>query len=917
MAGCERSAREAVGSGAGNRLISPMFDLETAIQTWRRGFRHGRSFFLFTDDVEELESHLREHIAHLIAQGVSPDDAFRMAMHEVGDYGSMESEFRKVYWRKLKHRQSLVRTIFWELIMVKNYLTIALRNLRKRKGYAFINIFGLAVGIAASLLILQYVTHELSYDTFHEDADRIYRVRYDSFRDGERVFKSATSFPKVGPAMQADFPEVEEYVRIFLRYGGEVVRHEDLSFKEDNLLQVDPTFLTMFDYPLLQGDRETALSEPNTAVIEVNTARKYFGDEDPIGKRIRVRTDEEYTITGVIESPENSHLKFTYLLSYSTLVQQWGEGFNNAWGWYDFYNYIRLAPDTDIEALQAKFPDFVVRHSGNEQARERTIFELQALTDIHLYSDLIQEARVNGDGEAVYFLLIIAFFILLIAWVNYVNLSTARAVERAQEIGVRKVMGAEKSQLIRQFILESVWLNVIAAGIAIGLLYASMPLFNQLSGEALSLNLLSDARFWAALIGLFCVGAFLSGLYPAFVLSAYQPVTVLKGKFAQARQGLALRKGLVIGQFVASVGLIAGTMIVYQQLAFMRGQDLGIDIEQTLVVEGPGVITNDSLYSNQFSSFKQQLLQHANVRSVAASTEIPGNLIYWTNGARKLNHNGQQSIIMYKVGIDYDFLDSFGHKLLAGRSYAREFTADDASVILNERALEVLDLGAPPDAVGERVRIGGDTLTVVGVVENFHQEGLQKAYDQIAFILRPNARSYYSVKVNTESVSETLAHISEQYAVFFPENPFKFYFMDAFFDRQYRNEQQFGQVFGFFALLAILVACLGLFGLSSFTAAQRTKEIGIRKVLGSTVPNILFLLSRDYLKLVGIASAIAIPIVWWLIEQWLAGFAFRIGITPLPFIIAAVVTLLIALITVSYQTVKAALANPVDALRYE
>lgn len=894
-----------------------MFDLETAIETWRRGFRHGRSFFLFTDDVEELESHLREHIASLVDEGVAPEDAFRIAMQEVGDYGSMESEFRKVYWRKLKHRRSLVRTILWESIMVKNYLLIALRNLRKRKGYAFINIFGLAVGIAASLLILQYVTHELSYDTFHEDADQIYRVRYDFFRGGERVFKSATAFPKVGPAMKADFPEVEEYARLYLRYGGAVIRHEDLSFKEDNLFQADPTFLTMFDYPLVQGDRTTALLEPNTAVVEVETARKYFGDDDPMGKRIRLGNNEEYTITGIIESPENSHLKFTFLMSYSTLVQQWGDGFETAWGWYDFYTYLRLAPGTDIEAFEAKFPDFVVRHSGNEESRERTIFELQALTDIHLYSDLIQEARVNGDGNAVYFLLIIAFFILLIAWVNYVNLSTARAVERAQEIGVRKVMGAEKGQLIRQFILESAWLNVIAAGMAIGLLYLSMPLFNQLSGEALTLDLLSDVRFWLALIGLFCVGAFLSGLYPAFVLSAYQPVVVLKGKFAQAKQGLVLRKALVIGQFVASVGLIAGTIIVYQQLSFMRGQDLGIDIEQTVVVEGPGVIASDSLYSNQFGSFKQEVLQHASVHNVAASTEIPGNLIYWTRSANKIGADRESRITMYQVGIDYDFLDGFGHEMLAGRGYAREFSADNGSVVLNERALEVLDLGDPNDALGERIRIGGDTLAVIGVVENFHQEGLQKAYDQIAFVLRPNARSYYSIKVNTENVSEALAHINEQYAVFFPENPFNFYFMDAFFDRQYRNEQQFGQVFGFFAILAILVACLGLFGLSSFTAAQRTKEIGIRKVLGSTVPNILLLLSRDYLKLVVIASAIAIPIVWWLIEQWLAGFAFRIGITPLPFLIAAVLTLLIALVTVSYQTIKAALANPVDALRYE
>jgi putative ABC transport system permease protein len=769
--------------------------------------------------------------------------------------------------------------------------------------------------MAAGLLILKYVTHELSYDDFHEQGDQIYRVRYDFMRDGERVFKSATAFPRVGPAMTRDFPEVEDYARLYFRYGGGVVRVGERSFKEDLLFQADPSFLTLFSYPMLRGDRLTALDEPGTAVISAEAARKYFGDDDPLGQRIRFGNNEEYEITGVIDSPENSHLKFDFLLSYATLVQQWGEDFDTAWGWYDFYTYVRLRPGTDADALAAKLPEFVARNG--EGQRQNTVFILQPLRDIHLYSDLIQEARVNGDGTAVYFLATIALFILVIAWVNYINLATARAAERAREIGIRKAVGANRRQLVRQFILESTLLNLLAAGLALGLMALALPFFNNLAGVGLRLGLTGDPRFWAALCGLFCAGAFLSGLYPAFVLSSYKPTTVLKGKPGNLRQGLTLRKALVVGQFAASVGLIAGTLVVYQQLSFMRGQDLGIDIDQTLVINGPGVIASDSVYAEQMAGFKEELARHAAVRSVAASTEIPGNLIYWTSGARKLAAPVEQTTIMYQVGIDYDYLDAYGHRLLAGRAYTRDFTADDAAIVLNEAAIDVLGFPGAEQAVGQDVIIGGDTLQVVGVVANYHQEGLQKGYDQTAFRLLPAARSYYSVKVHTADLAGTVGFIGEAYERFFPENPFNHFFLDGFFDRQYQTDRQFGRVFAFFALLAIFIAALGLFGLASFTAAQRTKEIGIRKVLGSTMSGILILLSRDFVKLVLIASVIALPVVWLLMDRWLAGFAFRIDLSPWTFAAAALLTLGLALLTVSYQALRAAAANPVDSLRYE
>ena len=796
--------------------------------------------------------------------------------------------------------------------MLFNNLKIAYRNFLRRKAYSFLNILGLAIGMACSLLILQYVAHEFSYDRFHDDSSNIYRVRYDFYRNGERVFKSATAFPKVGPAMLDEFPEVKNYARLYLRYGGGVVRYNDKSIFENNVFQADQSFFDIFSYKLLKGDRSTVLKEPNTAVISEETAVKYFGEENPIGKRIKFGNQEDYEITGVVESPENSHLKFSLLLSYPTLVQIIGENFNDAWGWYDFYTYVQLQPHADIKNLEAKFPAFIEKYGG-EGRSEGTRFTLQQLEDIHLHSDLIQEARINGNARSVYFLMIIAFFILIIAWVNYINLSTARAVERAREVGIRKVVGAVKHQLVGQFIAEAFLMNLLSALAALILLQLALPLFNTMAGKSLVLDILNDGTTWYYLVGMFIVGTLLSGIYPAFVLSSYKPVSVLKGSLKSSKKGLVLRKSLVIVQFVASVALIAGTIVVYQQLRFMQDQDLGFDIDQTLVVNGPGVIANDSLYTGDLSTLKDQLLQHPDIKNVSASTEIPGNLIYWTNGARRLGE--ENSTIMYNVGVDHDYMDLYGHRMIAGRGYNRDFTDDQGKVVLNEKAVEVLGFSDVQRAVGDRVRIGGDTLEIIGVVANFHQEGLRKGFDQIAFFLNPGARNYYSLKVQTANLGQTMAYVREKYNLVFPDNPFDYFFLDTFFNQQYKSEQQFGQVFGFFAFLAIFVASLGLFGLASFTATQRTKEIGIRKALGSSVLGIFFLLSKDFVKLVIISSIIAIPLVWLIMERWLSNFAFRIELGLSVFLLASFFSLIIALFTVSYQSISAALASPAEVLK--
>jgi putative ABC transport system permease protein len=811
----------------------------------------------------------------------------------------------------------LQRTSSNRVTMLRNYLLSTLRNIIKRKGFSTLNILGLSIGVACALLILQYVKDELSYDDFHEHAEDIYRVQYDFYRDGAKVFECATAFPKVGPAMKADFPEVENTCRMFLRYGGGVVRYGDVSIKEDNLFTAEQSFFDLFSYELLAGNRATALKEPNTAVIEEETAKKYFGSEDPLGKRIRFGDNEEYEITGVIRSPENSHLKFTFLFSYPTLTRIIGKDFEEAWGWYDFYNYVQLKPGSDPKALEAKLPEFV-RKYGGEHEKGQTVFRLQHLPDIHLYSNLIQEARVNGNGRSVYFLMVIAFIILLIAWVNYVNLATARATERAKEVGVRKSIGAGRMQVMMQFLSESFAVNFISVILSIVLLALAIPFFNSLAGKNLTTSILTDIHLWYAIVGFFIVGSLLSGLYPAFVLASFHPVKVLKGAVKGSREGLFLRKGLVIIQFAASVGLIAGTMIVYQQLTFMQQRDLGIDIEQSLVVNAPGV-AYDSLYPSQLSAFRNEILRHPSITKMTASTEIPGNLIYWTNGAKRIGVDQEQaSTIMYRMGIDYDFFAAYGNKFIAGRGYHPSYTADSASVVLNKKAIDVLGFASAEEAVGGKIKIGRDTLTIIGVIENYHQEGLKNDFRQTAFSYVGSPRSYFTLKVNSKDLPQTLAFAKEKFALAFPGNPFDYFFLDNFFERQYQQEHQFGKVFTFFAILAIGVASLGLFGLASFTAAQRTKEIGIRKVLGSSVTSIFFLLSRDFMKLVIIGNLIAIPFIWWLMDSWwLNQFAFRISIGAWIFVAATLITTAIALFTVSYQSISAATANPVKSLRYE
>ncbi len=809
-----------------------------------------------------------------------------------------------------------------------NYLRIAFRNIFKRKGYSLLNIAGLTIGMSCCLLIFHYVSYEKSYDKFEPDSKQIVRVRLDSYQQGVLAYKSATSYPAIGPTMKKDFPEVENFCRLI---DDNLLLSNDASnkkFSENKGYYADPATIEMFNLHFTKGNARTALTGPDKIVLSESTAKKYFGNTDVIGKTLVNRSGEHiqpFEITGVYKDfPSNSHLILQYLVSYATLgkeLQLQGDSSNaseTAWGWYDYYVYVQLKPGTDYKKLEAKLSAFTDKYMNSKEwmktNNRRDELHLIPLSDIHLYSNYNQEAEVNGNGQAVSFLFLIAIFIICIAWINYINLATARSVERAKEVGVRKVLGALRGTLIRQFLTESFLLNIIALLLSLITFFMLLHAFDVFTGRSNYTGTTLTGSYWMMFFGVFLFGTFLSGLYPAFVLSGFKPVIVLKGAFKNTTSGQLLRKGLIIVQFVTSVVLIAGTIIVFQQVSYMRNQNLGVNINQTLIVKGPQTIA-DSLYQNVYQPFKSAVLQQPSVKSIAASTSIPGDEIYWTNGSKRLGSN-QSTVTLYNLGIDYDFIPAYDIKMAAGRNFSRQFGTDKNTVILNENGAKLLGFKNAADAIGEKI-VRGDTLTIVGVTNNFHQLGLQKSIDPMILVLRPNISNFYSLKVSTGDMQQTISRLRQTWDRFFPKDPFDYFFLDESFGQQYKADILFGKVFGVFAFLAILIACFGLLGLSAYNVLQRTKEIGIRKVLGASLQSILILLSRDFLKLIFVSLLFAIPVGWYIMNTWLRDYAYRINIAWWVFAVAGAMAFLIAIITICIQIIKAAAKNPVRSLRTE
>jgi len=804
--------------------------------------------------------------------------------------------------------------------MLRNYLLIAWRNLRRHKGFSAINIFGLAIGIAACLLILQYVRFELSYDDFHAKADRVYRVRQDRYNDGKLSTQWAAGAYAVGNSFKDAFAEIEAYVKVRADEAMVITRGAE-RFKVERTFHAGSQFFNVFSYPLLAGDPRTALVEPNTVVISKALADKYFNGQDPLGQTLRFNEKLDYRVTGVFkELPPNTHLKFDVLISFATFEAMVGpdNSPDKAWQWDGCMTYLLLRPGANPQALEGKFPKVVDQLAGADLKKYNSaaVYLLQPLQDIHLYSHYMMEAEANGDGNAVYLLLGIAFFIVVIAWVNYVNLATARAVNRAKEVGIRKVVGSDRGQLIKQFLFESALLNALAVGLALVLVLAALPFFNGLSGQQMGFSLLGSGAFWGALAALYVTGTLLSGLYPAFVLSSFMPVTVLKGKLSTSRRGVVLRQSLVVFQFAASLFLLVGTFTVFRQIQFMRSQGLGVQIDQTLVINS--LIVRDSTFLTRLGSFKDEMRQLPGVRQIAVSTSIPGQAAGWNAGGIRLKGTDEAQGKQYRViGMDYDFLDAYGIKLLAGRKFSKAYGTDPKAVIFNKLAAQQLGFDKPEEALGKEIEFWGEQYTIIGVSDNHHQQSLREAYEPLIFRMIPDASGYFSVKLGTGQLAGTIAGLQKGWNAFFPGNPFEYFFLDDHFDAQYQADRRFGQVFGLFTGLAILVACLGLFGLASFTTMQRTKEIGVRKVLGASVQQILQLLYKDFALLVVLAFVVAVPVSWYATNRWLQTYAFRIETEWWLYALPFGLVLLVALLTVSYQTLKAALANPVTSLRSE
>ena len=804
--------------------------------------------------------------------------------------------------------------------MIKNYFKIAWRNMIRNKAFSAINIVGLALGIAACILILQYVAFELSYDNFHKNSSQIYRVKQDRYNDGKLSTQWAAGAYAVGNSFKDAYPEVEDYVKL-LRKGISIVDYGEKSVKVEKIYMASSSFFSIFSFPLVSGNPKTLLAEPNTVVLSSSVAKRIFGNENPVGKTVLRNKRKPFKVTGIFEDmPANSHIKADMLVSYATFLSDVKpDNPETAWQWDGCLTYIKLRPGTDPAKLEAKFPALVDKLAGEEHKKYKSaaVYLLQPLRDIHLYSHLMMEPEPNGDGKTVYLLLGIAFFIVVIAWVNYINLATARAINRAKEVGVRKAVGSLRSQLIGQFMTESVLLNGLAVVLALILVALSLPKFNEISGQELSFRLLGSKLFWLPLGGLFLIGAFFSGLYPAFVLSGFKPVAVLKGKVSASSRGILLRKSLVVFQFSASLFLLVGTLTVFQQIRFMRQQSLGINIDQTLVINPP-IIADDSTFMRQMAAFKEELLRQSGVKAITASTVVPGQPSDWNAGGIRLKGADESLGKQYRIiGVDYDFLQTYDLKLIAGRNFSKDFGNDPKAVVFNKMAVQQLGFADPQQAVGKEINFWGEIFTIVGVTDNFHQQSLKDAYEPLIIRLIPDIRGYFSVKLSTGSAGNAIAGVQSEWNKFFPGNPFEYTFLDDRFNDQYKADQRFGQVFGIFTGLAILVACLGLFGLASFTTAQRTKEIGIRKVLGSTVYAIVKMLYREFAILVFISFLIAAPIAWFAASQWLDGYAFRTGIQWWLFAAPFVLVLFIALLTVSFQSIKAALMNPVKSLRSE
>ncbi len=800
--------------------------------------------------------------------------------------------------------------------MIKNYLKIAFRNLRKNPGHSLINIGGLAVGITACLLIARYVSYETSYDGFHEKADQLYRVTVDLYKKGELKSQSARVAPAVAPSFKAEIPDIENYTRMIILGDDGVVTHDDKAVGESKMYLADGSFFNLFSLPLVQGDENTALSKPFTVVLSQQISAAIFGKENPVGKSVVINADNfdgqsiPFEVTGVMQKiPANSHITPNVLISYPTLYQFVGHQFDNSWGWNETYTYLQLNNQADPSSVEAKLPAIFQKLNEQQEGTEWR-YRLQPITNIHLYSDLQYEAGPNGNAVYVYFLAIVGFLILTVGYINYLNLTTVKTIQRAEEVGVRKVAGAQRGELVVQFLTESLMINLLAMAVAIVFYELLSPWLAALFDLPIDHQVQANGNYWFLFGSLILVLMAGSSLYPAYIISRYSPADVLMGSFSKSLPGSSLRKILVAGQFATFVVLVAIAFTVYKQVDYMKNQDLGFNSENIVVIKAPKSVSD--LNEHAFTLFRNEISSLTNVVHVSGSGVVPGEEIYRYSDRVGMN---QQKVagVFSLLPVEPGYFDQFGIPLLAGEPFRN---ASREIWIINEEALKLLGFDRPSEAIGQSLIIDEMEGEIKGVAKNYHHENLKLAMEPILFFATDDP-NYYSVRIKSAGAGTTLAALKMTYEKLFPGSPYQYFFLQDFYNQKYRAEEQFGLLFGIFSVLATIVAFIGLFGLTSYSAQLRTKEIGIRKVMGASITHIVILLSKNFLKLVVLGFLFAVPVSWYIMNRWLQDFAYRIEIGPGVFLLAGGTAVLIAIVTVSWQSVKAALMNPVNSLRSE
>ncbi|MDB5130290.1 MAG: FtsX-like permease family protein [Mucilaginibacter sp.] len=809
--------------------------------------------------------------------------------------------------------------------MIKNYLRSAIRNIKRHPFISFINIFGLTVGLTCCLLILAYIINERSYDKSYKNANDIYRVTriFYSGPNVESLHLSAVA-PPFGPLLQNAFSDIKKVTRV-LPNGTTPLRYKDKLFNENSAVFADENFFDFFSLPVIKGDAHKALLDPYTVMMTEAVAKKYFGDADPINKTVLLDNNKhEFKVTGIFKPfPANSHMHPDILMSFNTLKDPviYGEKqLQTNYGNNSFYTYLLFPNGYNVSRIEGQLPDFLDKYvhfpgmPGNIKTHQVTKLTIQKLTDIHLRSHLDVEIEGNGDIIRVYIFSAIALFILLIACINYMNLSTARSALRAKEIGIRKVMGAQRKAIIAQFLSESVLITMVSLLLAVILTVSVLPFINYLSNQALSVGSLLQWRILLSLLALPFVVGIISGIYPALFMSSFLPVKVLKGMLKVGSGNLSFRKVLVVLQFSISIILIIATTVVYRQLQYVQSKSLGFNKDFVLTTQ------YTRLLNKQYEAFKSDVMKNGAIKDIGRSSRIPTGRLLDDQNAKVLQGGSMQPIkvdLKY-ITTDYGFIPTYGMQIAAGRNFSKEFPTDTTNYIINEAAVRALGWKTPQNALDKDIAYGDIKGKVIGVVKDFHFESLHQKIIPLLFQLP--GRGFYnrlSVKIDGRNVQSAISTIQTTWQKYLPETPFDFTFLDTKFNHLYQSEQEQGRLFTIFSCIAIFIACLGLFGLSAFTITQRVKEIGVRKVLGASIPQIVTELSKDFMKLVLIAAIIAFPIAWYSMNSWLVNFAFHVGIGWWVFIMAGVIALVIAFMTISFQSIKAALANPVDSLRSE